>query len=117
MRQRRSGGTATYSAIPKLRSYISAYPVTKVIPTQRCVVTGAWQEVTISEASTSLVETPTIAGLPDVKRCCKNFREIMTSDIRRADLRAMQSGLRKMKANIATTRGFGEGPSQSAADR
>jgi hypothetical protein len=31
----------------------------------------------------------------------------MTRDIRRADLRAMQDGLRKMKANIASTRGFG----------
>ena len=41
----------------------------------------------------------------------------MTRDIRRADLRAMQSGLRKMKANIATLRGAGEGSSQSAADR
>jgi len=38
-------------------------------------------------------------------------------DIRRADLRAMQSGLRKMKANIATMRGCGGESFQSAADR
>jgi len=37
--------------------------------------------------------------------------------IRRADLRGMQSGLRKMKANIATMRGFGGESFQSAADR
>jgi MarR family transcriptional regulator, transcriptional regulator for hemolysin len=62
--------------------------------------------------------TPAAAPvLRDVKRCRKKLHEIMTRDIRRADLRAMQSGLRKMKANIATLRGFGEGPSQSAADR
>ena len=51
------------------------------------------------------------------KRCRKQLHEIMTRDIRRADLRAMQSGLRRMKANIATLRGAGEGSSQSAADR
>src|SRR5262245_45023348 len=60
--------------------------------------------------------TPAAAPvLRDVKRCRKKLHEIMTRDIRRADLRAMQSGLRKMKANIATMRGFGS--SQSAADR
>ena len=62
--------------------------------------------------------TPAAAPvLRDVTRCRKKLYDIMTRDIRRADLRAMQDGLRKMKANIASTRGFGGGSSQSAADR
>jgi hypothetical protein len=52
--------------------------------------------------------TPAAAPvLRDVTRCRKRLYDIMTRDIRRADLRAMQDGLRKMKANIASTRGFG----------
>jgi hypothetical protein len=50
------------------------------------------------------------------KRWRKQLHGI-TRDIRHADLRAIQSGLRNMKANIATMRGLGGGSSQSAADR
>jgi MarR family transcriptional regulator, transcriptional regulator for hemolysin len=45
--------------------------------------------------------------LRDIKRCREKLRKIMTRGIDRADLRAMQTGMRRMKENISNTRRLG----------
>jgi MarR family transcriptional regulator for hemolysin len=52
--------------------------------------------------------TPAAAPvLRDIKRCREKLHNIMTRGIDRPGLRAMHSGLRKMKENISSTRRLG----------